>query len=37
MRVAGFARMVKLVEEKTKIHTTDIRPLAQPLTINNKQ
>ncbi len=30
MRVAGFARMVKLVEEKTKIHTTDIRPLAQP-------
>ena len=30
MRVAGFARMVKLVEEKTKIDTADIRPLSQP-------
>ena len=30
MRVAGFARMVKQVEEKTGIDTTDIRPLAQP-------
>ncbi|MBR8827802.1 MAG: hypothetical protein DSM107014_07830 [Gomphosphaeria aponina SAG 52.96 = DSM 107014] len=30
MRVAGFARMVKLVEEKTGIDTTDIRPLSQP-------
>lgn len=30
MRVAGFARMVKVVEEKTGIDTTDIRPLSQP-------
>lgn len=30
MRVAGFARLVKLVEEKTQIDTTDIRPLSQP-------
>ena len=30
MRVAGFARMVKLVEEKTGIDMTDIRPLSQP-------
>lgn len=30
MRVAGFARLVKLVEAKTDIDTTDIRPLAQP-------
>ena len=30
MRVAGFARMVKIVEEKTGIDTTDIRPLSQP-------
>lgn len=30
MRVAGFARMVKLVEAKTGIDTTDIRPLSQP-------
>ena len=30
MRVAGFAKMVKLVEEKTSIDTTDIRPLSQP-------
>lgn len=30
MRVAGFARLVKIVEEKTGIDTTDIRPLSQP-------
>lgn len=30
MRVAGFARLVKIVEEKTKIDTSDIRPLSQP-------
>ena len=30
MRVVGFARMVKLVEAKTGIDTTDVRPLAQP-------
>lgn len=30
MRVAGFNKMVKEVEEKTSIDTTDIRPLAQP-------
>ena len=30
MRIAGFARMVKQVETKTGIDTTDIRPLAQP-------
>jgi hypothetical protein len=30
MRVAGFAKMVKIVEEKTSIDTTDIRPLSQP-------
>ncbi len=30
MRVAGFARMVKIVEANTDIDTTDIRPLAQP-------
>ena len=30
MRVAGFARLVKLVEEKTGIDTADIRPLSQP-------
>lgn len=30
MRVVGFASMVKIVEEKTGIDTTDIRPLAQP-------
>ncbi len=30
MRVAGFAKMVKIVETKTTIDTTDIRPLAQP-------
>lgn len=30
MRVAGFARMVKLVQEKTGIDTSDVYPLAQP-------
>jgi hypothetical protein len=30
MRVAGFARMVKIIEANTEIDTTDIRPLAQP-------
>lgn len=30
MRVAGFARLVKLVQEKTDIDTTDVYPLAQP-------
>ncbi len=30
MRVAGFAKMVKIVEAKTNIDTTDIRPLSQP-------
>lgn len=30
MRVVGFARMVKQVEAKTGIDTTNIRPLAQP-------
>jgi hypothetical protein len=30
MRVAGFARLVKLVQEKTDLDTTDVRPLAQP-------
>lgn len=30
MRVAGFSRMVKEVETKTGIDTTDIRPLSQP-------
>ena len=30
MRVAGFARMVRQVQAKTGIDTTDIRPLAQP-------
>ncbi|WP_041933912.1 hypothetical protein [Gloeothece verrucosa] len=30
MRVVGFARLVKFVEEKTGIDTKDIRPLAQP-------
>lgn len=29
-RVAGFARLLKRVEEKTGIDTRDIRPLAQP-------
>jgi hypothetical protein len=30
MRVVGFARLVKQVEEHTGIDTRDIRPLAQP-------
>jgi len=30
MRVAGFARLVNIVQAKTGIDTTDIRPLAQP-------
>jgi hypothetical protein len=30
MRVAGFAQLVKIVEEKTGIDTQDVRPLAQP-------
>ncbi|KOP24962.1 hypothetical protein AMR41_16140 [Hapalosiphon sp. MRB220] len=30
MRVAGFAQMVKLVQEKTGIDTSDVYPLAQP-------
>jgi hypothetical protein len=30
MRVAGFARLVQLVEAKTGIDTTDVRPLSQP-------
>jgi hypothetical protein len=30
MRVAGFARLVKLVQEKTGIDTTDVYPLSQP-------
>jgi hypothetical protein len=30
MRIAGFARLVKIVEQQTGIDTQDIRPLAQP-------
>lgn len=30
MRVAGFARLLKLVQAQTQIDTTDVRPLAQP-------
>ncbi|RCJ14800.1 hypothetical protein A6S26_09025 [Nostoc sp. ATCC 43529] len=30
MRVAGFARLVQVVQAKTNIDTTDVRPLAQP-------
>jgi hypothetical protein len=30
MRVVGFTRLVKQVEERTGIDTQDIRPLAQP-------
>ena len=30
MRVAGFARLVSLVEAKTGIDTGDVRPLSQP-------
>lgn len=30
VRVAGFAKLVRQVQEKTGIDTTDVRPLAQP-------
>ncbi|BFM38437.1 hypothetical protein [Synechocystis sp. LKSZ1] len=30
MRIAGFAQLTRLVQEKTGIDTTDIKPLAQP-------
>ncbi len=30
MRVAGFARLVKVVEERTSIDTKDVKPLSQP-------
>ncbi len=30
MRIAGFAKMVAFLEEKTGIDTSDVRPLAQP-------
>lgn len=30
MRIAGFAQLVKIVEEKTGIDTQDVCPLAQP-------
>ncbi len=30
MRVVGFARLVRIVQEKTGINTTDVYPLAQP-------
>ncbi len=30
MRVAGFARLVQIVQAKTNIDTTDVRPLSQP-------
>lgn len=30
MRVVGFAKLVQLVQAKTGIDTTDVRPLAQP-------
>lgn len=30
MRVAGFARLVRYVQAKTGIDTTDVRPLSQP-------
>lgn len=30
MRVVGFARLVDIVQQKTGIDTTDVRPLAQP-------
>ena len=29
MRIAGFARLVKILEVKTSIDTTDVRPLSQ--------
>lgn len=30
MRIAGFAQLVRIVQQKTNIDTTDVRPLAQP-------
>jgi hypothetical protein len=30
MRVAGFNRLVKFVQLKTGMDTTDVRPLSQP-------
>jgi hypothetical protein len=30
MRIAGFARLVTLVQERTGIDTRDVKPLAQP-------
>lgn len=30
MRIAGFAKLVAIVEEKTGIDTSDVRPLSQP-------
>lgn len=30
MRIAGFSRLVSMIQIKTGINTTDIRPLAQP-------
>ena len=30
MRMSGFAKFVKIVEEKTGIDTADVRPLSQP-------
>jgi hypothetical protein len=30
MRVVGFAKLVRLVQLKTGIDTTDVRPLSQP-------
>lgn len=30
MRIVGFNKLVKIVQEKTGIDTTDVRPLAQP-------
>ncbi len=30
MRIAGFAKLVRIVQQKTGIDTTDVRPLAQP-------
>ncbi|MGB2926615.1 MAG: hypothetical protein WBB82_15050 [Limnothrix sp.] len=30
MRVAGFAKMVGIIEAKTEIDTSDVRPLSQP-------
>ncbi len=30
MRIVGFAKLVRIVQQKTGIDTTDVRPLAQP-------